>query len=105
MQSSCPNHCVFLFGWNFQVQEQALPNSRVRLTLTIEPSFNQECYDTVLDDVRKSTRVNGFRKGKEVPLPLLYSAAGGEESVKGRVVEEVVEKALTVVGKKTTCYS
>lgn len=91
----------FAFGIDFvvelQVVEQELPKSRLRLTLTIEPSFHQECYDSVLDEVRKSVKVKGFRDAKKAPLQLLMSAAGGEETVKGRVIEEVVEKALGVV--------
>lgn len=83
-----------------QVSEQKLPNSRIRLTLTTEPSFNKECFEAVIGVLRKETAVDGFRKGKSVPLPLLYSAAGGEAAVKGKILEAVIEKAVSLVSAK-----
>ncbi|GMH39256.1 hypothetical protein BSKO_07154 [Bryopsis sp. KO-2023] len=76
-----------------QVSKQDLPNSRIKLILTVDPDFNKESYDKVLKEVRKMTKVKGFRQGKEVPLPLLYNAVGGEESFRGEVVKNVVERA------------
>ena len=48
------------------VSEEKLPQSHVRLTVTVPPAFVRKCYDKGVKQLRAKTPVPGFRPGKKV---------------------------------------
>ncbi len=48
------------------VGEEVLPNSHIRLTVTVPPAFVRKAYQRAIKKLRAETEVEGFRKGKKV---------------------------------------
>ena len=48
------------------VGEEVLPNSHIRLTVTVPPAFVRKTYQRAIKKLRAETEVEGFRKGKKV---------------------------------------
>jgi hypothetical protein len=49
------------------VTEERLPQSHIRLTVTVPPALVRKFYDKGLKQLRAKTTIPGFRAGKKVP--------------------------------------
>ncbi|GBG61507.1 hypothetical protein CBR_g21850 [Chara braunii] len=75
-----------------EVVELEEPNSRVRLHITVPAAVCAEAYDEVLKELKKRTRVPGFRKGY-VPDMLLVNFVG-PRVISASAVESVLKRTL-----------
>ena len=55
-------------GDSVTVGEEVLPNSHIRLTITVPATFVRKAYQRAMRKLRAETDVPGFRKGKKVHI-------------------------------------
>ncbi len=74
-----------------QIERKDLPNSKVELTVTETVENVQKHRKSVLEDIRKNAEIKGFRKGANIPEPVLVKEFG-EERINAMVIEKAIDK-------------
>ncbi|KAK9909292.1 hypothetical protein WJX75_000086 [Coccomyxa subellipsoidea] len=87
-------------GDSVTVGEEVLPNSHIRLTITVPATFVRKAYQRAMRKLRAETDVPGFRKGKKVPDRVVIDAAGGPDMANGAAVEIILNDVLPVALQK-----
>ena len=80
-------------------------DSEVRLTLTVDGSSVQECYDQSIRELRRDAQIRGFRRGK-VPRDVLVRKFGDALShqVTEQVINETVRQVIEQIEQKPLPY-
>ena len=80
-------------------------DSEVRLTLTVDGSSVQECYDQSIRELRRDAQIRGFRRGK-VPRDVLVRKFGDalNRQVTEQVINETVSQVVQEVEQKPLPY-
>lgn len=82
------------------VREEKLPGCATRLHVTVPAEQCRAAYSKFMNDLRKGTRVDGFRKGK-APDAALIAHVGGMGRVVNSVLADMLEPAVAQVGWET----
>lgn len=73
---------------------EKLEQSRVRLSVTINPDVAREKYDKLLAEYAKKAQLKGFRPGK-VPIQVLEQKFG--EGIRFDVAQKLIEESLKII--------
>ncbi|XP_024388971.1 trigger factor-like protein TIG, Chloroplastic isoform X2 [Physcomitrium patens] len=76
-----------------EVVETNLANSRVQLKVHVPVSVCKDCYDQVLKEFGKQSKVPGFRPGKNIPENVLINFIG-QDQIRSSAVEAVLKRTL-----------
>lgn len=76
------------------VDSEQLPESQVRLKISVGAEECTAAWDSVLKEVSKRATIDGFRKGK-APMPLVIRQFG-KDRIKASACEELIEKNVQV---------
>nr|AKM76848.1 trigger factor type chaperone family protein [Pelargonium fulgidum] len=74
------------------VTETQEPNSRLSLSVQVPQAVCEECYQVVLDEFKRQTKVPGFRPGK-LPEHVLLNYIG-KQNVQNAVIESILKRTL-----------
>ncbi|XP_030510811.1 trigger factor-like protein TIG, Chloroplastic [Cannabis sativa] len=75
------------------VTETVEPNSRLKLTIEVPPAVCDDCYNRVLNEFMKLSKIPGFRPGKRVPESILVNFVG-KKNVQKATVESILKRTL-----------
>ncbi|EXB63261.1 Trigger factor-like protein TIG [Morus notabilis] len=78
---------------SIEVTETEEPNYRLKLSVEVPPAVCDDCYNRVLNEFMKQSRIPGFRPGKRVPESILLSYVG-KEHVQKATVESILKRTL-----------
>jgi trigger factor len=81
-----------------KVTQEKLPASQVGLEIEVPAELSQKTYDKVVNNLIRTARIPGFRPGK-VPKQVLMQRFGSE-SVKGEVIQEIIDTSLKAALKQ-----
>lgn len=79
------------------VREEQLPGCGMRLHVTVPAEQCRAAYTKFMNDLRKGTTVDGFRKGK-APDAAIIAQVGGLSRVLNSVLGDMLEPAVAQVG-------
>nr|AKM76851.1 trigger factor type chaperone family protein [Pelargonium nanum] len=74
------------------VTETQEPNSRLLLSVQVPQAVCEECYQVVVDEFKRQTKVPGFRPGK-LPEHVLLNYIG-KQNVQNAVIESILKRTL-----------
>ncbi|KAI4307948.1 hypothetical protein L6164_031072 [Bauhinia variegata] len=77
-----------------KVTETEEPNSRVRLQVEVPPLVCEDCYEMVIAEFTKQSKVPGFRPRKKVPESILVNHVG-KKNVQKATVESILRRTLS----------
>nr|AKM76843.1 trigger factor type chaperone family protein [Pelargonium citronellum] len=77
---------------DISVTETQEPNSRLSLSVEVPQAVCEECYQIVVDEFKRQTKVPGFRPGK-LPEHVLLNYIG-KQNVQNAVIESILKRTL-----------
>lgn len=80
------------------VSSKRLPQSQITLDITAGPEECNKAWESVLRELSKRAKVDGFRKGK-APKQMVINQYG-KETIRASACEEVIENSIQVALKK-----
>jgi trigger factor len=75
-----------------KVTQERLENSQIALEIEVPAETTQNTYNTVVQNLARSSNIPGFRKGK-VPRQILFQRLGVER-IKAAVLEELIQNSV-----------
>ncbi|MGK7871777.1 MAG: trigger factor [Xenococcaceae cyanobacterium] len=75
-----------------KVTQEKLPSSQIGLKIEISAETSKNTYEKVVQNLARSTKIPGFRKGK-VPRQILLQRLGPQR-IKAAALEELIQKSL-----------
>lgn len=75
-----------------KVTQEKLPDSQIGLEISISPEKSKQTYETVVQNLARSTQIPGFRKGK-IPRQVLIQRLGSQR-IKAAALEEIIQSSL-----------
>ncbi|ACK71535.1 trigger factor [Gloeothece citriformis PCC 7424] len=75
-----------------KVTQEKLPDSQIGLEIEISPEKSQQTYETVVQNLARTTQIPGFRKGK-IPRQVLVQRLGSQR-LKAAALEEIIQSSL-----------
>ncbi|PON91885.1 Trigger factor [Trema orientale] len=78
---------------SIEVTETEEPNSRLKLSIEVPPAVCDDCYNKVIREFMKLSKIPGFRPGKRVPESILVDYVG-KKNVQKATVESILKRTL-----------
>lgn len=75
-----------------KVTQEKLPDSQIGLEIEISPETSKQTYETVVQNLARTTQIPGFRKGK-IPRQVLVQRLGSQR-LKAAALEEIIQSSL-----------
>ncbi|WP_013321866.1 trigger factor [Gloeothece verrucosa] len=75
-----------------KVTQEKLPDSQIGLEIEIPPETSKQTYETVVNNLARTTQIPGFRKGK-IPRQVLVQRLGSLR-IKATALEEIIQSSL-----------